>query len=389
MDGNKHILLRDEARKRAKNAFDGWKKRNSQLTPSPQSTPADEYVTDYTFLNEKVQKELCKILEYWQVNHSLDGTQKDTFREYSEYLLKFSKNDNEAKNWFNQHVALLDLTKKCVGDIAFYGLYLETKGSEDPSLESFDRLVQAFSNGDCDQLLDVIVQYISKSSYKEALDDLHKTNTSTLSLAQHFLLVTCPDYILTCDRDKSHLAKLPEHMLHDYAESLNRFLPNIGKWTDTVLLCLLYLIRLILSNSNALSLEEKSNIQEALVTIVLKQPLSSSNNEEVRITVIHDVLSILLEIIHSDAKVLGELKNYTVNDNKLLATLEQLSDDNRNEKTQLHAFELLSVLMPEEEFVRVNDSAKVTGLFVKNLNEALEDNKDVAVKCLMRGLKGQ
>jgi hypothetical protein len=45
--------------------------------------------------------------------------------------------------------------------------------------------------------------------------------------------------------------------------------------------------------------------------------------------------------------------------------------------------------MPEEEFVKANDSAKVTELFVKNFNEALEDSKDRTVEDLIQGLKGQ
>jgi hypothetical protein len=389
MDENKQTLLWDEVQKQAKSALDVWKKRNNQLTSSSSSTSVDEYVVDYAFLNEQLEKELCKILEYWHTNHSLDKTQKDKFREYSEYLLKFAKNNSEAKNWFSQDVKLLDLAKKCVGDIASHGYGLEIKGTEDSSLESFDRLIQAFSNSDCDQLLDIIVQCISNSSYKETLYNLSKSNASTLSLTQHFLLITCPDYILTFDRDKSHLQKLLEHMLHDYKELLTHFLPNIGKWTDAVTLCLLYLIRLILSDSSSLPLEEKRDIQEALVKILLKQPLSSSSNEEEHITAIHAVLNVLLEIIRSDHKLLGKLKEHTADDNKLLEILKQISDDNRNETAQLHAFELLSLLMPEEEFVKANDSAKVTELFVKNFNEALEDSKDRRVEDLIQGLKGQ
>jgi hypothetical protein len=69
--------------------------------------------------------------------------------------------------------------------------------------------------------------------------------------------------------------------------------------------------------------------------------------------------------------------------------LKQLSGDNRNEKVQLKAFELTFLLVPEEEFEKENGSAKVTELFVKNFNEALEDNKDRKAEELMEGLKGQ
>ncbi|CAF1247868.1 unnamed protein product, partial [Rotaria sordida] len=54
---------------------------------------------------------------------------------------------------------------------------------------------------------------------------------------------------------------------------------------------------------------------------------------------------------------------------------------------RLHAYELLSLLVPEEEFVTANDAAKVTELFVKVFNEALEEGKDRTAENLMQGLK--
>jgi regulator of RNase E activity RraB len=125
------------------------------------------------------------------------------------------------------------------------------------------------------------------------------------------------------------------------------------------------------------------------VKILLTRPLSDSNQEEKRVTLIHTTLNILLEIVRSEHKLLGELKKQTTEDNKLLKVLKQLSGDNRNEKVQLKAFELTFLLVPEEEFEKENGSAKVTELFVKNFNEALEDNKDRKAEELMEGLKGQ
>jgi hypothetical protein len=389
MQEDKHKALWNEVQKQAKSALNVWKKRNNELISSSPSALINEHADEQAFLNEQLPKELCEILEYWHTNHSLDKTEKDTFREYSEYLLKFAKNNSEATQWFNQQMKLTDLARKCADDIASHGYYLDIKGTEDPSIESFDKLIQAFTNSDFDQLLDIIVRCISNRSYNETLYNLGKNNASALSLTQQFLLVTCPDYILTCDRNKSHLRKLLEHMLNHYAVLFTHFLPNIEKWTDTVVLCLLYPIRFILSDPSALPLEKKRHIQEALVTILLKQPLSDSNHEEERITLVHAVLSVLLEIVRSDHKLLGELKKQTTDNNKLLGILKQLSDDNHNEKVQLHAFELVSFLVPEEEFVRANDSAKVTELFVKNFNEALEDNKDRTAEDLIQGLKGQ
>lgn len=388
MPQEKHKALWDEVQKQAKSGLDVWKKRNSESISSSSSALMNGHVDEQAFLNEKLPKELCEILEYWHTNHSLDKTQKDTFGEYSEYLLKFSKNNSEATKWFSQQMKLTDLAKKCADDIASHGYYLDIKGTEDPNIESFDKLIQAFTNSDSDQLLDTIVRCISNDSYNETLYKLGKDNASALSLTQQFLLVTCPDYILTCDRDESHLQKHLEHMQNRYAELFTHFLPNIEKWTDTVVLCLLYPIRFVLYDPSVLTLEEKRHIQEALVTILLKQPLSDSNHEEERIMLVHVSLSVLLEMVRSEPKLLGELKKQATDNDKLLVILKQLSDDKRNEKVQLHAFELVSFLVPEEEFARTNDSAKVTELFVKNFNEALEDNKDQTAGDLIQGLKG-
>jgi hypothetical protein len=389
MEEDKHKSLWDEVQKQAKGTLDVWRERNNKLTSASPPASADEHVDEPAFLNEKLPKDLCEVLEYWHTNHSLDNIQKDTFRKCSEYLLKFTKNNSEATKWFSQQMRLIDLTRKCADDIASDGYYLDIKGTEDPSIEYFDKLIQGFTNSDCDQLLDVIVRCISNRFYNETLYNLGKVNASTLSLTQQFLLLTCPDYILTCDKDESHSKKFLEYMGHHYSELFSHFLPNIEKWTDTVVLCLLYPIRFILSDSNSLPLEEKGHIQEAMTTILLKQPLSDSNHEEGRITLTQVALNILLEIVRSDHKLLGELKKQTTDDKKLLEILKQLSNDNRNEKVQLHAFELLSFLVPEEEFVKANDSAKVTELFVKNFNEALEDNKDRTAEDLIQGLKGQ
>ncbi|UJR19088.1 hypothetical protein I4U23_022219 [Adineta vaga] len=388
MDENKRKSSWDDVQKQAKIALDVWRKRNNQLLSSSSPVSTDEQVNKQAFLNEQLSEKLCEILEYWHINHSLDKTQKDTFQQCSEYLLEYTKNDNEATKWFDKQTKLIDLAKKCADDIASHDYYLDIKGTEDPNLESFDKFIQALTNSDCDQLLDVICRCITNNSYKETLYNVGKNNASTLTLTQQYLLITCPDYILTCDKDESQVQKLLDNMLPNYAELFTHFLPNIEKWTDTVVLCLLYPLRFILSNSSSLSLEDKRLIQEALTTILSKQPLSDSKYEEGRITLVHIALNILLEIVRSDHTLLSELKKKTANDSKLKGILKQLSNEKSDEKMQLHAFELLSFLVPEEEFVRTNDSAKVTELFVKNFNEALEDNKDETAEDLIQGLKG-
>ncbi|CAF1217778.1 unnamed protein product [Adineta ricciae] len=387
MDENKYKSSYDDARKQTKTALDAWKKRNTQSTSSSSSLFVDDQVNKRAFLNEKLADKLNEVLESWHNNHSLDTTQKDTFQQCSEYLLEYTKNDSEATQWLNQQAKLTDLARKCADDIAAQGHFLDIKGTEDPNLESFDKLIQAFTQSDFDPLLDATRQCISNRTYKETLYNVGKNNSSTLNFTQRFLLLTCPDYVLTCDNDKSHSRKLLEDMLPNYTELFTHFLPNIDKWTDTVCLCLLYPIQFILSDTSSLSVDEKQLIQEELVTILVKQPLSKDQHEEGRVALVNTALIVLLEIVRSDHKLLGELKKRTADDNKLIENLKQISTNNSDEKMQLRAFELLSLLVPEES-MKADDTTKATELFVKNFNEALEDNEDQRAEDLMKGLKG-
>ncbi|CAF2862596.1 unnamed protein product [Rotaria sp. Silwood2] len=387
MTERKQALQWYEVQKQAKGALDVWKKRNNQISFSSLSTLVDKDVDEQVFLNEYLSKELCEILEYWHDHRSLDQNRQDKFQKYSQYLLNFTKNNGEATQWLNQQTRLTDLAKKCADDIASHGYYLDIEGIEDPNLQSFDWLIQAYTNTECDQLIDIIVRCVSNRFYTKTLYNLGDVNASILTVTQQFLLITCPDYILTCDTDKFHFQNLLKHMAPHYGELFTHFLPNIEKWTDTVVLCLLYPIRFILSDLNALPLEEKCDIQEALVTMLQKQSLSDPNVEEERITLVDTAINILLDLVHSDPKILSELKKQASDDSKLLEVLRQFSNDNRNEKMQLHAYELLSLLVPEEEFVTTNDAAKVTELFVKIFNAALEEGKDRTAENLMLGLK--
>ncbi|CAF1108856.1 unnamed protein product [Didymodactylos carnosus] len=389
MDGKKNKLLWDEVQQDSKRALDGWKLRNKQL-PAPALSVLPDNIDEKTFLNEQVSKELSSILQHWHTHthHSLDNNQKDTFQKYTDYLFNFSTTSDKAATWLNEQVTLIDLIAKCADDIASYGYYLDIKKAEDPNLKSYDSLIQVFTDLECDQLLDVIVRCVSTHFYTDTLYKLGDINASTLTLTQQFLLVTCPDYILTCDRQKSYCEKLLEHLLPHYTELFDHFLPNIEKWTDTVVLCLLYPIRFILSDSSSFPLDQKLAIQKALIMILFKKSITNSNFEQEHITLVHTVLRVLFQLIRSDSKLLSELKKQTTDNTKLLSILKQLSNDTRNERLQLSALKLLSLLVPEEEFTKTNDAAKATSLIVKNFNDAVEKGKDSTANELLEGLIG-
>lgn len=387
MDGKKDKLLWDDVQKESKKLLNGWKLSKNQ-SPALSPSALTDNIDEETFLNELVLKELNSILQHWHTHHSLDNNQKDTFKKYTDYLSYFSNNNNEAATWLDEQTTLIDLVKKCADDIASNGYYLDIKETEDPNLKSYDSLIQIFTDLECDQLLDVIVRCVSSRFYTDTLYQLGNVNASTLTLTQQFLLVTCPDYILTCDRQKSYCEKILEYLLPHYTELFGHFLPNIEKWTDTVVLCLLYPIRFILSDSSSFPLDQKLGIQEALIMILFKKPITGSNVEQEHTTLVHTVLRVLIQLVLSDPKLLSELKTQTADDTKLLDILKQLSNDTRNEMLQLSALELLSLLVPEETFTETNGAAKATSLIVKNFNEAVEKGKDSTANEILEGLIG-
>lgn len=389
MSDGKDRLLWDEVQKESKRVLNGWKLRKRQSSTLSTPSVLADTINEKMFLNEHLSKQLSEILEDWHTHRSLNENQKDTFRKCAQSLLNLAKDSNEAKKWINEHGRLIESIKKCAEDVASRGYYLNIDGTEDSNLESYDSLIQAFSDGECDQLLDVIVQCVTSRFYLDTLYHIGDANASTLTLTQQFLLITCPDYILTCDRDKSHCVKLLEHMLPHYTKLFALFLPNIEQWTDTVVLCLLYPIRYILADSSSFPLDTKISIQAAMITILFKKPVTGPNVDQEYITLVHTVLRALFQFVRCDPKLLSALKKETISDKKLLDILKQLSNDTRHEKLQWSALELLSLLMPEEEFTKANDSAKLTSLFVRNFNEAVGTGKDSKADELLQGLKSQ
>ena len=388
MSVNKETLLWNEVQKESKRILDNWKIRNKLSSTSSSATLTDN-IDENTFLNEHLSTELSGILEYWHTNRSLDNNQKDKFQKCVQYLLDLDKDTHAATEWLNEHATLVDSIKQCADDIASQGYHLDIEGAEDPSLESYDSLIQVLSDIGYDPLLDAVMRCVTNRFYIDTLYHLSDVNARTLTSTQKFLLITCPDYILTCDRDKSHCVKLLEYMLPHYTKVFARFLPKIEQWTDTVVLCLLYPIRFILSDSSCVSLDKKVAIQEALVMLLCKQPVTGSRVEQEHLTLVHTVLRVLFQFVRSDPKLLSELKKQTIDDKKVLDILKQLSNNTRNEKLQLSALELLALLVSEEEFTKANDSAKVANLFVRNFNQVVEAGKETTADELLQGLKSQ
>jgi len=348
----------------------------------------DEQFNNHPFFTKYFPAELCKILEQWYSDGTLDENQHEFFKICSQTLLKLTKSEPNSKQWLNQQTELINLTVKCADEIASYGYYIEIGGAEDPSLTSFDSLIQAFKNVQCQQLLDVLAKCVTSRFYIDAFYYLSHVNGSILSNTQHFLLVTCPTYILACDIIKIYPLKIVNKMLPLYDEIFRELLPYVKHWTIPIKLCLIFPIEFILGCIRSLALEQKKLIYKVIITILLSETTTDTNIEPAQASLIYTSLCLLIEIMRSDKDLANKLKNESDKKTEVIDVLNKLSKDGTDNKIKLKALALLSLLIPEEEFLKENKTEQVTEVFIKNLNEALEEGTQKEIDEVLSGLKG-
>lgn len=362
-------------------------KKYNETKPSP--TINDANFSNHSFFTKHFPTELCNILQQWFSDGSLDEDQQQTFRACAECLLELVNEANSARIWLNQQSELIDLTEKCLNEIGSYGYYIGVGGVEDPSLESFGWIIKAFKQAQCLDLFGGLIKCVTSRFYVDAFYQLNHTQVQSLTITQTFLLVICPDYIITCDSNKSHCVKVVNKMLDQYYEMFSEFLPDIKQWTMLVVLCLSYPIRFTLSSIRSLAWEQKQLIYEVIINILLQKSSINPKIEHARVTLIVKSLSILIEIMRSDKDIADRLKNKSDKKEELIQILHDINKNETNDEVKLKALALLSLLIPEEEFVKENNAEQVTGLFVKNLNEAVDGGIEKNVDEVLSGLKGK
>ncbi|CAF5146202.1 unnamed protein product, partial [Rotaria sp. Silwood1] len=118
----------------------------SQATQDSSSIENNEQFQRHPIFQKYLPKQLSQVLEHWLSDGTLDADQKQIFRTCAEFLLQSTKTDSNAKQWISQQTELINFTEKCLNEIGAYGYYIEIGCLEDPNLESFDWLIQAFGN---------------------------------------------------------------------------------------------------------------------------------------------------------------------------------------------------------------------------------------------------
>jgi len=347
----------------------------------------DEQFNNHSFFTKHFPAELCKVLLQWYSDGTLDENQVETLRVGSQCLLKLAKAEYNAKQWLNQQTELIDCTEKCANEIASYGYYIGIGGVEDPSLESFGWIIQAFEHVQCHQLLDVLAKCSSCRFYTDAFYNVSNKKVVTLSITEEFLLVTCPNYIITCDINKTYSLKIVNKMLDQYNEIFSDFLPHIKEWKPPTILCLIYPIQFTLLSIRSLTYEQKKLIYHVILHILLNES-TDDPKIEAHTKLLYASLCLLIEIMRSDKDLANKLKNKSAKKAELIDALNNLSNNKNDDNIRLKALALLSLLIPEEEFMKENKTEEVTGLFVKNLNEAIGEGTDKEVNEVLSGLKG-
>lgn len=361
-------------------------KSYNEADPVPIIT--DEQFNNELFFTKYFSTELCKILDLWFTDGTLEDDQQEIFRIASQFLLKLVKTEPNSQQWFNQQTDIINLTEKCLNEISSYGYYIGIGGHEDPNLESFSQLIEAFEKVQCQDLLDDLTKCVTCRYYIDALYELSYTKDATFTITQKFLLVICPSYILTCDFNKTYSLKIINKMLGAYDDIFADFLPHIKEWSTPMILSLLYPIQFTLKSIRSLTFEQKKLVYDVCLSILLNEATNEGEMKTGQAELVRTSLALLIEIMRSDKDLAHELKNRSEKKSELIDVLNNLAKDKSDDSIRLKATALVSLLMPEEEFLKQNSAEDVTEVFVKNLNEAIEEGTDQEIHQTLSGLRG-
>lgn len=367
--------------------LDVCKKYNEQET-LPVIT--DEQFTEHSFFTKHLPTELSKILASWVSEGKLTDDEKEIFQVCAQLLFKLTKSVPKARQWLSQQAELIEATSKCLNEIASHGYYIAVDNVEDPNLESFDCLIQAFKNASCyqAQLMDLLVKIVTSGFYTDALQGVNETSKSSPTITERFLLVTCPDYILQPENVKDYCLQIVNKTLYSYDDVFNVLLSQIANWTPPLILALTYPMQFILTVIRKLTFEQRKYIFPVPLEILLNKSTHDPNIGEAGPLLISTALSLLIEITRSDKDLANELKNKSAKKSDLLKVLNALAKDTENEKIHMKALALKSLLVPEDDFFKEHKPEDVIKLFLGIFDQALHQEKEREVDDALRSIKG-
>lgn len=175
-------------------------------------------------------------------------------------------------------------------------------------------------------------------------------------------MVTCPDYVLDSNEENGKYAhSIFVAMRSSYFKLFGCSKVDLNDLINIYSSCLVSPLRLIAFTSRSLEFNEKQLIKSVALKI-LEHGLVNANSNVSQIIwkrLVQSSFKILLEIGRSASQLINDIQKNKESFPKVLNTLLKLSCDEQNEDIQLQVFELIAIILSEEQFSGVVDIKKV------------------------------
>lgn len=176
----------------------------------------------------------------------------------------------------------------------------------------------------------------------------------------HLLLITCPNYVLKCDKENGKFTKiLLSRMLPSYIKSFQSVQVYTNDWIKSHSQYLVTPLHLIATAVTSLDSDSKAAVQ--MIAVKILEHGLNINNPDLNEThtywtpIIYSALQILLKIARLEPQLINSIRESKDSFEKITTSLRQLINDQEQETIQLEAFELLVLTVPEENIGESGD----------------------------------
>jgi hypothetical protein len=195
-------------------------------------------------------------------------------------------------------------------------------------------------------------------------------NFLSLSITQHFIFITCSDYVLKCDKPNGkYVSSILDRNSFGYSSILNENLHSRNNWTNNHFIYSLLFLQIIESGIRSLDTNGMQWFVDTTTQILGHDNITfNSNSTEKEIlwtSIIHSALRILIEIGRSMSQLLNQIQDNEKLFQKILDKLQDLSKIDQDKIVRLQALELIAIIVPEEQFSQMFDMNQVYLIFIQ------------------------
>ncbi|CAF1022540.1 unnamed protein product [Didymodactylos carnosus] len=269
-------------------------------------------------------------------------------------------------------------------------LYIDNidKHLNDPNLFAFDILIRGFEtlmekrkelqdDSTVLILLAAIVKCICSTCYIDIFKQFQLDKTE-LSMKEHFLLLTCPHYIVY-GYDGKHIEEvqieLCHTMLNRYLEILEQFIPLIKQWSNDLIIQVMSYLTGILQYTSIRELQQKYlNVHLKLIDAIIVI-LNAPNLLDKLVEGTTDSMSCLIftAITYLYGLIFHPTFATVIKEKQLTSTFVKLAEISNDEHIQIHTYRILAMIMNENDIKTLANPAKITEVFI-NFIKCLADN---------------